>query len=134
RRGRGGAGGGGAGDRGVAGDGVGAGGRPARGGAERGERSDPFDGRGDLPALVRVDRDREVRPADLARLAEPADVVLEIGADLELDLGEAVGHGLTGEALELLIGVAEPPGARGVRRISGREQFGLALLAPGRGG
>ncbi len=115
-----------AGDLGVAEDVVGTGGLLDPGRVELREGVHPLDRLGDLPALVGVDRDREIRSAHLARLAEAADVVVEVCTDLELDLREAVGHRLASQALQLLVGVAEPAGARRVPRVSGGDQLLLA--------
>lgn len=99
----------------------------------RGERADPLDGGVDVPALVGVDRDGEVGAAHLAGGGEAADVVLEVGADLELDLGEALVEGLLAQAAQLVVVVAEPAGRGGVGRVAVGPQVGdalrLALLA-----
>jgi hypothetical protein len=44
--------------------------------------------------------------------------VLPVGADLQLDLGEAVRDGLAGQPHQLLVGVAEPAGGGGVGGVA----------------
>src|SRR3954447_3511578 len=77
-------------DRGVAEDIVGAGRLldPVR--VELGELVDPLDGLGDLPSLVGVNGDRDVRADGSARDRHPSDILFEVATDLELDEREAV--------------------------------------------
>ena len=103
-------------------------------GLELGERVHPRDGVRHVPALVRVDGDREAGSDRATCDAEPAPVVVEVGPDLELDLREPVGHGLAAEPLELLVGVAEPAGRGRVGGVPGLEEPGGALDAAGFGG
>ena len=63
----------------------------------RRQRAHPGDRVGDVPALVGVDRDPDVRADRGPGQGESAQVVVEVGADLQLDLGEAVGDRLAGQ-------------------------------------
>ena len=94
-------------------------------------RSDPVDRLGDVPALVRVDRDLDGVPDGPPREREAPAVVVEVRPDLELDLGEAVRDGLLREGDELLVAVAEPARRRRVRRVAGGFELGDASSAPG---
>ena len=58
------------------------------------------------------------QPDDLAGDAEPADVVVEVGADLQLDVAVAGVDGLLAEAPQLVVAVAEPSGARRVAGVA----------------
>src|SRR3954454_17728560 len=80
--------------------------------------ANPIDGLPDVPALVRVDRDLDRRADRLASQGQTSDVVGETAADLELVLGVAVADRLESKPDQLLFGVAEPAGCRGVRRIA----------------
>ena len=90
-------------------------------------RSHPVDRLVDVPALVGVDRQLDVGADRVAHEAHAALVVGEVGADLELDQREAVGHGLACQPLDLLVVVAEPAGRGGVRRIAVLEQMADAV-------
>ena len=68
----------------------------------------PFDGLGHVPHLVRVDHEIGVPADHLARDAQAPDVVLEVGADLELDVAIALVDGLLEQPPQLLVAVAEP--------------------------
>ncbi|KUL32190.1 hypothetical protein ADL12_23680 [Streptomyces regalis] len=74
-----------------------------------------------------------LRTAAWPRMSSAPYVVLQVRADLELDLGEAVGDGLAGEAGQLLVGVAEPAGGGGVGGVALVEQAADALCAAGFG-
>lgn len=95
-------------DGGVAEDVVGAGGLldPVR--FVRGERGHPAHRLGHVPALVGVDGDPDVGTDGLTGELHAPHVVVQIAAHLELDLLEAVGDGLLGEADQLGVGVTEP--------------------------
>src|SRR5439155_2572916 len=56
-----------------------------------------------------------------------AQVVLDVAADLDLDVRPASGDGLAAEPADLLVGVAEPAGRGGVRGEAVAEHLGLAL-------
>jgi hypothetical protein len=92
-------------------------------------RLEPRDRLVDAPPLVGVDRDADVPAHDLAGDPQPAHVVVEVRAHLELDLAEARCDGLPREARELLVAVAEPAGARRIRRVAARQQRRLPLAA-----
>jgi hypothetical protein len=93
----------------------------------RSESRHPVDRLGDVPALVRVDRDADVRTHRVPGDGEATDVVLHSTADLELHLREAVRDGLPTEAVELLVGVPEPAGRRRVGGVAGGEEgFGTS--------
>ena len=97
----------------------------------RRQRGHPLHRVGDVPPLVGVDGDPDVRSDGLPGQREPADVVAEVSADLQLDLGEAVGDGLLRKPDQLVVGVAEPAGRGGVRGVAlGAQLFG-ALVRPG---
>ena len=96
-------------------------------GIELRERVHPLHRVRHVPPLVRVDRDGEVRAAHLPRLAEAADVVVEVRAHLELDLGESVGDRFLCQPDQFLVGVAEPAGAGRVSGVAGGEELLLAL-------
>lgn len=115
-------------DGGVAQHVVGAGGflDPVR--VELGEGLGPADRLGHVPALVGVDRHADVGSDDRTGHPAAADVVVEVGADLQLDLPEAVGDGLRGEPGELLVVVAEPPGGGGVGGEAALQQVAPATL------
>src|SRR4051794_20310815 len=85
---------------------------------ERRERAYPAHRLADVPALVGVDGDADVRPAGLARDPQAADVVVEVRADLELDLLVPVREGLRAQAGQLFVGVPEPARGRRVGRIA----------------
>src|SRR6185503_3951871 len=89
----------------------------------------PVDGGLDVPSLVGVHGDADAVADGLAGGAHAPYVVLQVGADLQLDLGEAVGDGLAGEAGQLLVGVAEPAGRGGVGGVAALQQAGDALGA-----
>ena len=96
---------------------------------ELGELFDRVDGVGDAPALVGVDGYGGVGPGCVAGDLEPPPVVVEIGADLELDGGEAIGDSLAAQPVQLLVAVAQPAGRRGVRGQSVTAQIGDAAAA-----
>ena len=73
------------------------------------EFADPFDGLRHIPDLVGVDGDGDVRADRFTGELQPAQIVLEVLADLELDLLEAHDLGLLlGQTDHLLVGIAEP--------------------------
>ena len=75
------------------------------------EFADPFNGLRHIPDLVGVDGDGDVRADRFTGELQPAQVVLKVLADLELDLLEAHDLGLLlGQADHLLVGIAEPSG------------------------
>jgi hypothetical protein len=90
--------------------------------------SDPFDRVVDIPALVRVDGNGDVWPDRGPRDREPPDVVVDVGADLELDLSESVGDRFSAQPLEFGVVVAEPARCSRVRRITVFEQVRLSAL------
>ena len=59
-------------------------------------------GLADVPALVGVDGDADAVTDGGTGGAQPPDVVVQVAADLELDLGEAAGDGFLGRPGELL--------------------------------
>lgn len=75
-----------------------------------GERLHPLHRVGHVPSLVGVDGDPDAGSDRPAGDRQPADVVVQVGADLELDLGEAVRDGLLGQAHELVVVVSQPAG------------------------
>ncbi len=94
---------------------------------ERRERGHPLHRVGDVPALVGVDGDPYAGADGVPGERQPADVVGDVSADLQLDLGEAVGDGLLRQPHQLVVGVAEPAGRGGVGRVSLGAQPGRAL-------
>ncbi len=87
----------------------------------------PVDRLADLPHLVGVDHQEAVRPHHLARDGEPPDVVVEVAADLHLDVVEAGVHRLAAEPPQLVVGIAEPAGRGGVAGIALALERGDAL-------
>ena len=79
---------------------------------------DPGDGLRHVPPLVGVDGDAHVGADRFARRRHAPDVVGQVGADLQLDLGEAVRYGLLGQPGQLLVRVAEPAGRGRVGRVA----------------
>ena len=96
-------------------------------------RCDPVDRVGDVPALVGVDRQLDVGSDCVSNEADSALVVGEVGADLELDQLEPVGHGLACQPLDLGVVVAQPSGRGGVRGVAVLEQTLGAFAATGFG-
>lgn len=74
------------------------------------------DGLGHAPHLVGVDHEHvaAVEADDVARDGQPVLVLLEVAADLDLEVLVALGQGLGQERLHLVLAVAEPAGAGGV--------------------
>ena len=96
---------------------------------------DPGDRLVDVPRLVGIDGQTDVRTDRLAGEGEAADVGVDVGADLELDLAEPGGDRLGGKANHLVVGVAEPPRAGCVRRVAvGEQLLGAGISAGGRVG
>lgn len=93
----------------------------------------PVDGLGHVPALVGVHGDPDVGADRLAGQPHPAQVVVQVAADLELDLPEARGDGLLGQPGQLLVGVAEPAGLGGVGGVAAGAQQRGALGPAGLG-
>ncbi len=62
----------------------------------------------DVPALVGVDREHPVRTDLVADDPDAPQVVLDVRADLHLELGPAVGERLAAQAPDLVVVVAEP--------------------------
>ena len=62
----------------------------------------------DTPALVGVDRQDPIGTDLLAHDARPASVVVDVGADLELEGGPPFGQRLAAQAPDLVVVVAEP--------------------------
>ena len=85
----------------------------------------------DVPPLVGVDGDADAVADRLAGRAHAAYVVLQVRADLQLDLGEAVRDGLAGQAGQLLVGVAEPAGGGGVGGVAVLQQRAMRSARPG---
>ena len=122
-----------AGDPGVAEHVVGAGGLLHPGQVEAGQLAHPRDGLLDLPPLVGVDGDPDVRPARRPGDAEAADVVGQVGPHLELDLLEPVRDGLAAQPVQLVVVVAEPARGGGVGGVAVGEQRALAGRTAGTG-
>src|SRR5690606_35886641 len=101
-------------------------------GLELGESAHPLDGLADLPALVGVDADADVRADGFAGQPHPVAVLLEVAPDLELDHAETVGDRLPAEPDELVVAVAEPSGRVRVGGVAVRLQLGDALGFAGR--
>ncbi|GAA4938390.1 hypothetical protein GCM10023238_00090 [Streptomyces heliomycini] len=112
----------------VAEDVVGAGGLldPVR--VELREGLGPADRLVHVPALVGVDRDAHIRSDGRAGGPAAPQVVVEVGADLELDLAETVGDRPHGEPGEFPVVVAEPAGRGGVGGVAALQQQGGAFL------
>lgn len=91
------------------------------------ERGDRRGGLGDPPPLVGVDRDLDAGPHRVPGEGHAPHVVGDVGAHLELDLGEPVGDRLAGQLDELLVGVADPAGRGGVGGVA----VALQLSDPG---
>ena len=96
------------GDRGVAEDVVGAGRLldPVR--IERRQPAHPVDRLADVPALVGIDGQHQLGPDLLADDPDPAQVVLDVRADLHLEPGPALGQRLATQPADLVVVVAEP--------------------------
>ena len=92
----------------------------------------PLDRLRHIPHLVGVDHQGGVGSDDLTRDREPADVFVEVGADLQLDVAVAGIHRLLAQPPQFLVGVAQPPGARRVAGVAADREFGDALF-PRRG-
>jgi len=76
------------------------------------ELVDPVDGGGNIPHLVGVHGEAHVGADGLTGLGQAAQIVIDILADLKLNLLEALDLGLLlGEGHHLLIRVAEPTGS-----------------------
>ena len=89
----------------------------------------PVDRLGHVPDLVGVDHQVRVPADDVPRDAEPPDVVVQVRADLELDVPVPGVDGLLAEPPELLVGVAEPSRARRVARVPAGLELGDAVAA-----
>ena len=75
-------------------------------------------------------RPRSARPGRPLRGPRQApDVVGQVGADLQLDLGEAVRYGLLGQPGQLLVGVADPAGRGRVGRVAARSSSAIRVVA-----
>src|SRR5207245_2306206 len=70
-----------------------------------------------IPDLVCIHHQATVRPNLLAHDARPAQVVLDLLADLQLQVGPAASDSLATQRPQLLIRIAEPTGRR---RVSGK--------------
>ena len=97
------------------------------------ELVDPVDGGGNIPHLVGVHGKTHVGADGFAGLGQATQIVVDVLADLELDLLESLDlRLLLGERDHLLVGVAEPAGGGGVAGVADLEQvldtLGLALL------
>ena len=97
---------------------------PPRG--ERRQLADAIDGFVHLPPLVRVDHDPPVGPDFGAYQRQPPVVVLGTPADLDLEMRPAAGHRIAAQLPDRRVGIAHPADRRGVGRITGLQQFGLA--------
>ena len=76
------------------------------------ELVDPVDGGGNIPHLIGVHGEAHVGADGLTGLGQAAQIVIDILADLKLNLLEALDLGLLlGEGHHLLIRVAEPTGS-----------------------
>ena len=76
------------------------------------ELVDPVDGGGNIPHLVGVHGEAHVGADGFAGLGQATQIVVDVLADLELDLLEALDlRLLLGERDHLLVGVAEPTGS-----------------------
>ena len=94
---------------------------------ERCELCHPRDRLRHVPTLVRVDRDVDVGTHALTRQGQAPYVVCEVPADLQLDGAEPVGHRKLCQPSELVVVVAQPSRAGGVRGISIGQQRFLSL-------
>ena len=83
-----------------------------------GEGANPFDGLIDLPDLVGVDHDVRGLAQFLAGDRQAPDVVVEAAPHLELGVGEACSPRLAAKPAELVVGIAEPAGRRGIAGIA----------------
>src|SRR5512132_531448 len=80
--------------------------------------ADPLDRFVDIPALVRVDGNGDVWPDYSPRDREPSDVVVDVGADLELDLREPVGDRFSAQPFQFGVAIAEPARCSRVCRVT----------------
>ena len=106
---------------------VGAGGLFDEPGPGEREMRQPLDGLVHVPHLVGVDHQLAIGAEHLARDAEPPDVVLQVAADLELDVREARIDRLLREPAQLGIVVAQPAGRGRVARVAVGFEIGQPL-------
>ena len=97
----------------------------------RRQRLHPLDRLVDVPDLVGVDHQDPVVADLLADDADPADVVGQVGADLDLEVPPAGGDAFAAQAADLVVGVAEPARRRRVGGIAVGAHLGLARGALG---
>ncbi len=94
---------------------------------------DPGDRLVHVPILVGVDGQADVGTDRLAGEGEPADVGVNVGSNLQLDLPEPGGDGFGSKADHLVVAVAEPAGAGGVSGIPVSEELLGAGVPSGHG-
>nr|GEZ78905.1 hypothetical protein [Tanacetum cinerariifolium] len=92
---------------------------PRRG---EGQFADPVNGLVDLPDLIGIDHQMTLRPQHLAGDAHAADVVLQVAADLQFDMGKTTVHRLLTQAPQFVVRVTQPSGRRGVAGVTVRHQ------------
>src|SRR5690606_9829059 len=117
----------------VAGDVVRAGRLLDEEGVGEGQLVDPVDRLVHLPDLVGVDHQVTIRADDFTGDGEAADIVLEVAADLHLNVVEAGIDRLLAEAAQLVFGIAEPAGRGRVAGIAFLPEGGDALRLAGFG-
>ena len=105
-------------DRGGAEDVPGAGRLLDPGRAQLGQLAHPGDSGRHVPHLVGVDGDADLLAHRRAGQGQAPPIVGELGAHLEFHLGEPVVNRLRAEPRELVVGVAEPAGCRGIGRVT----------------
>jgi hypothetical protein len=84
-----------------------------------------------VPHLVRVQHQLAVRPDRLAHHARAPQIVIWVGAHLDLEVRPALGQGLPAEALQLRVVVAEPAGRGDVGGVAVAQHLALATGAAG---
>ena len=100
-------------------------------GLELGQGLHIFYGLIDVPFLIGVHHELEVVSDLFANQCGASHIVLKVGPYLDFDVGESALFGLFAEPLDFFVGIAEPSGRSGVRRIPLLHQPIYALLLRG---
>ena len=72
-------------------------------------------------------------PTELAHQLDSPHVVVDVRSHLQLQMGEPLRQGIAHEPEDLLVGVTQPAGRRGVGGITSGHQMSLPFLLPPRG-